>query len=153
MLIDLSCPAEIFRAELPTEEVPAASLLMFNLSDRIIASAEVTLRLLAVIALPWLPYDKVIALATLTITISAVRFLMFFVYAKKKTLPQSLPVGRGVYTSEAESNYTPPLEGQGEVPSLLRQMLSFSGWNVLGTFSQVLKGWISCSMVAVLPIR
>ena len=47
MLIDLSCPAEIFRAELPTEEVPAASLLMFNLSDRIIASAEVTLRLLS----------------------------------------------------------------------------------------------------------
>ena len=47
MLIDLSCPAEIFRAELPTEEIPAASLLMFNLSDRIIASAEVTLRLLS----------------------------------------------------------------------------------------------------------
>ena len=124
-------------------EIPyTASILARERFDfyALVGILEVTLRLLAVIALPWLPYDKVIALATLTITISAVRFLMFFVYAKKKTLPQSLPVGRRVYTSEAESNYTPPLEGQGEVPSLLRQMLSFSGWNILGTFSQVLKG-------------
>ncbi len=47
MLIDLSCPAEIVRAELPSDAAPAASLLMFNLSDRIIVSAEVTLRLLS----------------------------------------------------------------------------------------------------------
>ena len=46
MLIDLSCPAEVFQASLPTEEVPAAVLDLFNLSDRVIVSAEVTLRLL-----------------------------------------------------------------------------------------------------------
>ena len=46
MRIDLSCPAEIFRVELPTAEIPAAGLMMFNLSDRVIVSAEVTLRLL-----------------------------------------------------------------------------------------------------------
>ena len=45
MTIDLTCPAEIFRTELPTEEIPAAGLLLYNLSDRVISSAEATLRL------------------------------------------------------------------------------------------------------------
>lgn len=44
--IDLTCPAEIFRSALPTEDIPAATLTLFNLSDRIIASVEVLLRLL-----------------------------------------------------------------------------------------------------------
>ena len=44
--IDLTCPAEIFRTALPTEEIPAATLTLFNLSDRVITSAEVLLRLL-----------------------------------------------------------------------------------------------------------
>ena len=46
MFIDLTCPAEVFRALLPTRDIPAVSLTLFNLSDRIIVSAEVTLRLL-----------------------------------------------------------------------------------------------------------
>ena len=46
MLIDLSCPAEVFRSTLPTREIPAVSLLMYNLSDRVIVSAEVTVRLM-----------------------------------------------------------------------------------------------------------
>ena len=45
-LIDLSCPAEVFRTALPTEEIPAATLTLFNLSDRVITSVEVMLRLL-----------------------------------------------------------------------------------------------------------
>ena len=44
--IDLTCPAEIFTAALPTEEIPAATLTLFNLSDRVITSVEVLLRLL-----------------------------------------------------------------------------------------------------------
>ena len=46
MFIDLTCPAEVFGTVLPTEEVPAAALTLFNRSDRVIVSAEVTLRLL-----------------------------------------------------------------------------------------------------------
>ena len=45
MLIDLSCPAEVFQASLPTEEVPAAALDLYNLSDRVIVSVEATLKL------------------------------------------------------------------------------------------------------------
>ena len=44
--IDLSCPVEIFSTAMPTEEIPAATLTLFNLSDRVIASVEVLLRLL-----------------------------------------------------------------------------------------------------------
>ena len=47
MLIDLTCPAEVFEAKLPTEEIPAVSLVLYNLSDRVIVSAEVTLKLLS----------------------------------------------------------------------------------------------------------
>ncbi len=46
MQIDLTCPAEIFRTAMPTADIPAVSLTMYNLSDRIITSAEVTVRLL-----------------------------------------------------------------------------------------------------------
>ena len=46
MFIDLTCPAEVFGTVLPTEEIPAAVLTLFNLSDRVIVSAEVMLRLL-----------------------------------------------------------------------------------------------------------
>lgn len=44
--IDLSCPVEIFSTALPTEEIPAATLTLFNLSDRVISSVEVLLRML-----------------------------------------------------------------------------------------------------------
>lgn len=46
MFIDLSCPAELFRTALPTEEDPSCQLLLYNLSDRIIVSVEVNLHLL-----------------------------------------------------------------------------------------------------------
>ena len=45
MLIDLTCPAEVFQVSLPAEERPAAEISLYNLSDRVIVSAEVTLRL------------------------------------------------------------------------------------------------------------
>ena len=47
MLIDLTCPVEIFRTAIPTADAQVLSLTMFNLSDRVIVSAEVTARLLS----------------------------------------------------------------------------------------------------------
>lgn len=43
MKIDLSCPAEVRRYELPKEGYPACDLTMHNLSNRVIISVEVTL--------------------------------------------------------------------------------------------------------------
>ena len=45
MLIDLTCPAEVFQVSLPTEEHSAAELSLYNLSGLVIVSAEITLRL------------------------------------------------------------------------------------------------------------
>ena len=47
MRIDLTCPAEIFRTAMPTADIPAVSLTMYNLSDRVITSVEVSVRLLS----------------------------------------------------------------------------------------------------------
>lgn len=46
MFIDLTCPAEIFRMVLPTEEVPSITLTLFNLSDRVISSCEAAVTVL-----------------------------------------------------------------------------------------------------------
>ena len=45
MLIDLTCPAEVFQVAPPTEEQDSAAVSLYNLSDRVIVAAEVTLRL------------------------------------------------------------------------------------------------------------
>ena len=46
MKIDLTCPAELWRCQLPREDSPACELTMYNLSDKLIVSMEVTLTLL-----------------------------------------------------------------------------------------------------------
>ena len=46
MKIDLTCPAELWRMRLPREDSPACELTMYNLSDKLIVSMEVTLTLL-----------------------------------------------------------------------------------------------------------
>ena len=46
MRIDLSCPAELWRYELPKEDYPICGLMLYNLGEKIIVSVEVTLILL-----------------------------------------------------------------------------------------------------------
>ena len=46
MKIDLTCPAEVWRTALPGAERPACELTLYNLSDKLIVSVEVTLTLL-----------------------------------------------------------------------------------------------------------
>ncbi len=43
MKIDLTCPAELWRYELPKEDYRACDLMMYNLADKVITSVEVTL--------------------------------------------------------------------------------------------------------------
>lgn len=44
--IDLTCPAEVWRCELPREGFAACALTLYNLTDKLISSVEVTLLLL-----------------------------------------------------------------------------------------------------------
>ncbi len=108
-------------------EIPYSGAIMA--SERfdyyaLVGIVEVTLRLLVVLALPFLPYDKVMAYGVLTLMVTVAQFAMFFVYAKRKVL----------------------LREEGCKPcntvdrGLMRRMLSFSGWNLLGTFAMLLKG-------------
>ena len=46
MRMDLTCPVELWRGSLPREDYPACELILFNLSDKLVISCEVTLLLL-----------------------------------------------------------------------------------------------------------
>lgn len=46
MKIDLSCPMELWRSELPTADYPACQLTLYNLSDLTVVSVETTVMLL-----------------------------------------------------------------------------------------------------------
>lgn len=46
MLIDLTCPAEVFRVDLPAADSPVCTVMLYNLDDRTIASCEATVRML-----------------------------------------------------------------------------------------------------------
>ena len=45
MKIDLSCPVEVWAAKRPTAEYPASELTLFNLSDKVVVSVEVTMQI------------------------------------------------------------------------------------------------------------
>lgn len=79
---------------------------------------DVILKLAIVIVLPFLTYDQLVAYGFLTLCISILNFLLYYIYSKKhfKTMSlQRFSVDR----------------------TLLKSMLGFSGWHVFGTFAQV----------------
>ena len=47
MKIDLTCPVEMWRYDLPQKDYDACNLTLYNLSDKVITSVEVTLILTA----------------------------------------------------------------------------------------------------------
>lgn len=70
-------------------------------------------------AIPFIPHDKLIVYGFLTLLIAIANFLLYFIYAKVKF---------------------PEIHFQaGWDKSLLKSMVSFSGWNVFGTFAYMMK--------------
>ena len=86
----------------------------------IVSILDTFLKLLCVLSLPYLPYDKLSTYGMLLMVISVINFLIYFVYAKKHILKFRLHLRYDKI--------------------LLKQMLSFSTWNVVGTFAFMLKG-------------
>lgn len=87
----------------------------------IVTLMDVILKLLIVLALPFIPYDKLIIYSVLYASVSIVDFLCYYIYAKYHfnfVFREKIHVER----------------------HLLSEMLSFSGWNLLGSFAHVLKG-------------
>lgn len=85
----------------------------------LVSIVDVLLKLLIVLALPFLPYDKLITYATLVLIITITDFLLYFIYAKRQFQLHS----------EKDIN-----------KELSKQLMSFSVWNLVGTFSFMLKG-------------
>ena len=86
----------------------------------VISIADVVLKLLAIIALPYLPFDKLILYSIVICLISLIDFSCYFAYAKKRLLTKRFDwkIDTGVFKS----------------------LMSFAGWNLLGTFAFLLKG-------------
>lgn len=85
----------------------------------IVSILDAVLKLLIVYLLPFIPIDKLIAYGALMTSISIMDFLLNFCYCKVnfKELNFSMELKKNVLTS----------------------MLSFSGWNVFGTFAHMFK--------------
>lgn len=86
----------------------------------VISIADVILKLLAIIALPYLLFDKLIIYSIIICTISLFDLVCYFTYAKKRLL-------------------TKRFEWKIDT-SVFKSLMSFSGWNLFGTFAFLLKG-------------
>ena len=86
----------------------------------VISVLDVILKLGAIIILPYLPFDKLIVYAIIILLISIFDFLCYYVYAKHNILTRKF-----IWKMDRK---------------LFRSMLSFSGWNLVGTFAFLLKG-------------
>ena len=86
----------------------------------IVGIIDAVLKLALVFALPHIPHDKLIMYGCLTLTVNILNFLLYFVYSKIKFKELMFKV---VYYKD-----------------MFKSMLSFSSWNVVGTFANMLKG-------------
>lgn len=81
---------------------------------------DTILKLLIVIALPYLPFDKLLVYAFFALAVSIIDFALYYFYAKSKFKEISF-----------EFVLNKPL---------YKKILGFTGWNVIGTFAFMLKG-------------
>lgn len=86
----------------------------------IVSMLDVVLKLVAIIVLPYLPFDKLIVYSMIILSISIFDFVCYFCYAKREILSENF-----IYQIDKP---------------LFKSILSFSGWNLVGTFAFFLKG-------------
>ena len=99
----------------------SAAILSFEKMDyyALVGIIDVILKLFIIVVLPYIPYDKLISYSVLLLLISITNFLLYYIYSKKKF--DSLRYSHN-YIKDRHA---------------LKSMLSFAGWNVFGTFSNV----------------
>ena len=100
----------------------SASIISHEKMDyyAIVSIIEVVLKLISVIVLPFITYDKLIFYGIFTVLISVLDFILNFVYAKKNF---------------EEINYIQKIE-----KTKFKEMLSFTGWNLFDAFAFTLQG-------------
>lgn len=85
----------------------------------IVSIIDVILKLIIVVLLPYASYDKLQIYGLLLSLVGILNFLLFFIYAKKNF---------SFITFNRVHDY-----------SIIKSILSFSGWNIFGTFAFLLK--------------
>lgn len=113
----------VFSMILVILEIPYISVILsYERMDfyAIVSILDVFLKLIIVLALPYVPFDKLISYALLMSIITVADFLLYFIYAKKNFI--ALKLKKSINTN------------------FFRSFLSFSGWNLAGTFAFMLKG-------------
>lgn len=86
----------------------------------VVSIIDVLLKLLVVIFLPYIPADKLILYGLMNLTVSILNFLMYFIYCKRK-------INEVQFSLKYEKSY-------------IKEMLSFTGWNLCEMFSFMMKG-------------
>ena len=86
----------------------------------IISVFDVSLKLVCIILLPYFPFDKLIAFGLISLLINCFDFFAYYFYARKYILTNEF-----VWKTDK---------------ILLKSIMSFSGWNLIGTFAFLLKG-------------
>lgn len=99
----------------------AAAIMAFEKMNyyAIVGVVDVLLKLLIVVLLPILGIDYLIAYGALLMLVSVIIFLLYYIYSKRRI--NDLKFQFAIHKD------------------LFKSMLGFSGWNVLGTFSFMLK--------------
>lgn len=85
----------------------------------IVGIIDVLLKLGFVIAIPYIPYDKLVLFGSMSFIIAIIDFLLYYGYTK-------------IYFKELKFRFTFSKE-------LIGSMLGFSGWHVFGTFSLMMQ--------------
>ena len=86
----------------------------------IVSIIDTLLKLLIVLLLPYIPHDKLLVYAFFTLSISILNFTLYYCYSKYKFKEISFKL-----------EFNKPL---------FKQIIGFTGWNVIGTFAFMLKG-------------
>lgn len=86
----------------------------------VVGMIDITLKLIIVLILPLFKLDSLVLYGFLLLAVSVIDFLLYYIYSKKKFYGLSL--SRKFYKNR------------------FHEMISFSGWNVLGTFAFMMKG-------------
>lgn len=96
------------------------AILAFEKMDffSFVSILDVIFKLFIVLILPFLPYDKLIIYSILLFVVSAINFSFYFIYSylKIKCLRYKRSDDKGLF----------------------REMMKFSGWNLLGTFAYMI---------------
>ena len=112
----------IFSMTLTILQVPFSSVIMaFEKLDyyAIVGVIDILLKLFIVVALHFFCGDRLEIYAILLLCVSAIVFLMYFIYAKKNIITERIRI---IFDK-----------------ALLKDMVKFSGWSVFGAFAQVVR--------------